>query len=247
MKTAARLAAALALGLALPAWAQEGADKARLDDFAVPQERADLRIEQLDDAAASLPAGEQLGSDRALAVPGPPQTGRAPMAQLSRPGETAPSQQLSDRAESRELAAGSVSSPNDSRPRASAPLVGSDSCDPQLDTEQLERCLRILELRAAEFSAPEAPRLSAEQALLAERGEDDERLASRSSTLRLRLAAGDPNAEFASNQELASIYLDRARTEPSPGAAQEPGETADASLAEVLQSLQIEVAGPASQ
>ena len=131
------------------------------------------------------------------------------MTQLSQTGETAPAQQVGSRGESRQLAAGSVSTPGDSRPQASAPLAGSDSCDPQLDTEQRERCLRIIERRAAEFSAPEAPQLSAEQALLAQRGDTEELLASQSSGLRLRLASGDPDPDLESNQELASIYLDR--------------------------------------
>ena len=246
MKSAARLAAILTLALALPALAQQDSDKARLDDFALPQDQAGPRIEQLGAAAQSLPAAESSDSDRQLAIPGPPAVERAPVAQLSQPGGSAPAQQVSDRGESRELAAGSVSSTGDSRPQASAPIAGSDSCDRQLDTEQLERCLRILETRAAEFSAPEAPQLSAEQALLAARGDDGDRLAARSSDLRLRLAAGDPDAEIASNQELASIYLDR--TQAQQGAStQQPAEPDDASLAEVLQTLQIDVAGAASQ
>ena len=240
MNRPARLAAAVALfALASPAGAQDGGDKARLDDFALPRDQAAPRVEQLGGAGSALPAAETPAGDRGVTIPGPPQVERAPVPQLSRPGEIAPAAQLSDRGESRELAAGSVSSHGDSRPQASAPILGSDSCDPQLDTEQRERCLRILERRAAEFSAPEAPRLSAEQVLLAERGDDGERLAATSSDLRLRLAAGDPDAESASNQELASIYLDRTRTQaPS---VQEEAALDEARLAEVLHRLQIDV------
>jgi len=245
MRPAARLAAAVSLGLAVPAGAQDDADKTRLDDFALPQEQAGARIEQLDTAAPSLPAAQTGAGDRELTIPGPPAADRTPVAQLSRSGETAPAQQVADRGESRDLVAGSVSSTGDSRPQASAPLAGSDSCDRQLDTEQLERCLRILETRAAEFSAPEAPRLSAEQALLAANGDDGDRLAARSSDMRLRLAAGDPDADISSNQELASIYLDRTAQPQAPGAEQ-PAEV-DPSLAEVLQTLQIDVAGLAGQ
>ena len=120
MKSAARLAAILTLALALPALAQQDSDKARLDDFALPQDQAGPRIEQLGAAAQSLPAAESSESDRQLAIPGPPAVERAPVAQLSQPGGSAPAQQVSDRGESRELAAGSVSSTGDSRPQASA-------------------------------------------------------------------------------------------------------------------------------
>ena len=61
-----------------------------------------------------------------------------------------------------------------------------DRCDPQLAQEALERCKRILELRAQEFNAPAPPQLSAEQQLLAEQRADDEQLG-RSSDTRLRL------------------------------------------------------------
>ena len=90
MKSAARLAAILTLALALPALAQQDSDKARLDDFALPQDQAGPRIEQLGAAAQSLPAAESGESDRQLAIPGPPVVERAPVAQLSRAGETAP-------------------------------------------------------------------------------------------------------------------------------------------------------------
>lgn len=243
MKHLAVLPVLLCLGFGWAAGAQDVADKARLDEFAPPAaEVAGLRIEQLDDAAASIDSSAGQALDRELTVPGPPQVERAPLPQLSQPGQTGPAQQqVSERGESRRLAAGSVSSSDDSRPQASAPLGGRDRCDPQLETQQLERCLRVLERRAAEFSAPEAPTLSAEQVLLAERGDDGERVAARSSDLRLRLAAGDPDAEIASNQELASIYLDRTRTETSPAAAEEPETPDEARLAAILQGLQIEL------
>ena len=240
MKLAAAFSALLALGLAVPASAQDEADKARLDDFAVPvSDASGPRIEQLGDRAEALTPLSQPASDHQLVVPGPAPADRAPVTQLSRPGETTPAQQLSERGESRQLAAGSVSSSADSRPRASAPLGGSDRCDPQLEGERLEECLRVLELRAEEFSAPEAPKLSAEQVLLAERGPGAERVAAQSSDLRLKLAAGDPDAEISSNQELASIYLDRARVQTPP-----PDDRAvpvDPRLAEILQGLQIEL------
>src|SRR5690606_123917 len=227
------LSAVVALGLASPAYAQDGVDKTRLDEFAIPvSDAAGPPIEQLGDRADSLTPLSQPAADHEVAVPGPAPAERAPVAQISRPGQDTPAQQLSERGEARQLAAGAVSSSSDSRPRATGPIGGSDRCDPQLESERFEECLRVLERRAAEFSAPEAPKLSAERVLLAERGSDSERLASRSSDLGLKLAAGDPDAEIASNQELASIYLDRARAEGHPIPAPEGSPTDEAKLAE---------------
>lgn len=243
MRLVPAFSAVVALGLALPAYAQDGADRARLDDFALPTDSAGPRIEQLGDRAESLTSLSPPAADHELVVPGLAQADRTPVTQISRPGQDTPAQQLSGRGESRQLAAGSVSSSGDSRPRASGPIGGSDRCDPQLETEQFEQCLRVLEQRAAEFDAPEAPKLSAEQVLLAERGYVDRRLGATSSDLRLRRAADDPNAESASNQELASIYLDRARTQGQPAPTQEDPRLDEARLAEVLQGLQIDVPG----
>lgn len=242
MRSAVILAVAL-LGLVLPAAAQDDADKVRLDDFDLPAAPAGPRIEQLGDGTESLRRAPPLIADHELSIPGPPAADRSPVSQLTQPGESGRSQQLSERGESRELATGSVSSPGDSRPQASAPLGGSDRCDPQLETEKFESCLRVLEQRATEFDAPEAPRLSAEQVLLAERGYSDERLAATSSDMRLRLAAGNPNAERASNQELASIYLDPSRAQGRPGPEPDDPRLDEAKLAEVLQGLQIELPG----
>jgi len=242
VRAAVRLATAIALAVAVPAGAQESADKARLDEFALPVDEAGRPIEQLGHDGERLPAAQVQANDRQLAVPGPPMEARLPMAQLSPPDDDGVTRQVNDKSDSRELRTASVSTSRDSRPQASIPLAGHDRCDAQLASEQLERCLHILEVRASEFSAPEAPQMSAEQALLAERGNSEERMASTSSDLRLRLASVDPNAEFASNQELASIYLDRSPSAPAAASEQQPVEEDDG-LAAVLQSLQIEVPG----
>lgn len=68
-----------------------------------------------------------------------------------------------------------------------------------------------------------------------------------SSDLRLRLASGDPDPEHDSNQELASIYLDGGRTQPQPGITDEPAEADDATMAEMLEGLQIDMPGAAGQ
>lgn len=239
--TRGALLASVALGLAVPAGAQEGGDKARLDDFAVPRADTGQAIEQVDATASRIGAEQALPSDRQLAVPGPAVPAREPMSQLSQPDQRGATRQVGDRGQSRNLAPSAVSSSQDSRPQPSAALAGEDRCDPQSEAERAE-CAQILERRAAEFQAAEPPRLSAEQVLLAGSEEDADSLATSSSRVRLRLAsANDPDADLQSNQELAAIYLRRTAGEPAPADA---GETAeDAGLAEVLQALQISLPG----
>jgi hypothetical protein len=241
MRTGAVLASVLALGLAAPAWAQDG-DRARLDDFAVPHVAVGAGIEQVDGAASRIAAEQATPSDRGLAVPGPAAPAREPLAQLSQRAEGGATRQLSDTSQSREVASGSVSTSQDSRPQPAAAIAGSDRCDPQAAAPQPE-CARILERRAAEFAAAEPPRLSAEQVLLAASEEDEDALAANSSRVRLRLASSNnPDADLQSNQELAAIYLRRASAEQQ----QQPDDsepTEDAGIAEVLQSLQISLPG----
>jgi hypothetical protein len=241
MKNQALLASALALGLAAPAWAQEGADRARLDEFAVPQVGSGSAIEQVDRGASRIGGEQATSNDRQLAVPGPARPAREPLPQLSRPDEGGATRQVSDPALSRDVAAGSVSSSRDSRPQATGALAGNDRCDPQARSGQ-PLCDRILERRAAEFAAAEPPRLSAEQVLLAASDEDEDALAASSSRVRLRLAStDDPDADLQSNQELAAIYLRRTSEQPQQPEDSEPAE--DAALAEVLRTLQISVPG----
>lgn len=241
MRSAPTILAGLTLALASPIAAQDRADKARLDDFALPKASSAEEVEQLGAREKSLAITGSSAGDRTVIVPGPVAGERAPVLQLSQPGQPTPTVQLSGREESRQLAVGSVSSPEDSKPRTSAPLGGSDKCDPQLDGERLNECLRVLELRAAEFSAPEAPRLSAEQALLARQGPDNGQLAQRSPTTRLRTAANDPDADIQSNQELATIYLSDARAAASAATEmqrqQEEATAAERGLMEILQQV----------
>ena len=237
----ALLVPVLALGLAAPAWAQDGADRARLDDFAVPNVEAGPAIEQVGRDASGIGADQAASHDRELAVPGPARAAPAPVPQLSRPEAGGATRQVSDPALSRDVVAGSVSSSRDSRPQPAATLAGHDRCDPQAEAEQPE-CARILERRAAEFAAAEPPRLSAEQVLLAESEENEGTLAANSSRVLLRLAStDDPDADLQSNQELAAIYLRRADEQPQRPAESE--QTADTALAEVLQTLQISMDG----
>jgi hypothetical protein len=121
-------------------------------------------------------------------------------------------------------------------------LGGQDHCDPELAREALERCRRILELRAQEFNAPAPPRLSAEQQLLAEQRSTDEQQSGPTPETRLRLASRDePDADLQSNQELAALYLAR-QQQSLPETAKRPEDeqaaAGDATLAQILNSLQ---------
>ena len=243
MNAGALLASAVALGLAAPAWAQGLGDRARLDDFAVPQAQAGSSIEQIGQAAEVIRAEAATPNDRQLTVPGPAAMPRQPLSQLSLPDEGGATRQLSETGQSRDLAAGSVSSSRDSRPQPTAALAGSDRCDPQAEADPAD-CARILERRAAEFDAVEPPRLSAEQVLLAESDAGEDRLGASSSRARVRLASSnDPDADLQSNQELAAIYLRRADTAPREPEDSGTAGIDDARLAEVLQTLQISMPG----
>lgn len=237
MKHLALPAAALLLGVALPAAAQERSDKTHLDDFAVPAADTGLAVQQLGrEGEAPVPATPQQ-SERQVAVPGPPPPERRAIAQVSAASGAGPAQQV-NAANSREVAADGISSPRDSRPGSVTRLSGEDRCDPGQEPERLTECQRILELRAAEFQAAEPPRLSAEQVLLAERGEDFELLATTESDLRVKLAGGtDPDPESRANQELAAIYLveqtgQHAEAPPAPVEPEIP-----AGVSELLESL----------
>lgn len=245
MIRAVRLAAlALLAGASAPAWAQTQANPARLDDFAVA-------------AAADDPSHvEQLGpaEDRVRGSPAPlertilrPQAAGSPgttLPQISTQGQAPEPTQLSKVGASLDETPAAVSSPADSRPQAVAHLGGHDRCDPQLAGEELARCQKILELRAQEFNAPAPPELSPEQRLLAEQRADDDHNR-RSAATRLRLASRDePDADLASNQELAALYLAR---QQAPSAVAKPPEeeqpVADATLAQILQGLQVQTGG----
>jgi hypothetical protein len=244
MTRSARLAASLLLASAsAPVWAQ--ADPARLDDFAVaaPTDNAS-RVEQLSPARDAV-AGSPRPHERTIAPAGPPAPPSAALPQISAPGQAAEPVQLSRPGSRPDEGRAAVSSTADSRPQGVTRIQGHDRCDPQLAKEELARCQRILELRAQEFSAPQAPKLSAEQQLLAERRAAEEREAG-SLAGRLRLASRDePDADLQSNQELASIYLERSRP-PAPDTsapADDQKAATNATQAQILEALQVQTGG----
>jgi hypothetical protein len=227
---------------ATAAAAQLADDRARLDDFAVPQPAQTARIDQLSPAAAPIPPVSQ-PHDRSLAVPERTGSSSEMPRQVSQQDDNRRTVQVSNPDQSRNRTV-SVSSTAESGPGGVVRLGGKDRCDPQLDKRQLAECLRILELRADEFNAPAPPQLSAEQKLLIEQRMRDEELADRSASFRIRLATmAEPDADLTSNQELASIYLDNL-----PGAAPPPPEPqappVPADLGEALKGLGIDPGTP---
>jgi hypothetical protein len=226
--------------------AQSQGDPVRLDDFAVAAQHDDpSHIDQLAPGGGPV-SGSPAPRERAVApaeVSAPPS---AALAQISTHGQAPEPAQLSRPGSRPDESRAAVSTTADSRPQGVTRLQGQDRCDPQLAREDLVRCQRILELRAQEFHAPAPPKLSAEQQLLAEQraGERQERGSLQHS---LRLASGDePDADLKSNQELASIYLDRQRPAtdtPAPDASQQPDAATDAKLAQILEALQLPAGG----
>lgn len=239
----AGLASVLLAHILLGAAPVSAQDRARLDDFALPASEQATAIEQLPSAGPLPPAQRR---DRSLAVPAPPAAAPRPLDQLtSAEAEAVAPNQLAGSAASRTLEPAAVSSSADSSPRGVQRIGGRDRCDPRLDEDTRADCLRILELRAAEFQATEAPQLSAEQKLLAEEQRTDERYAP-SNALRLRLASSqDPDAELSSNQEIAAIYLagEEAPASGAPGLPTEPG-IPTGELIEALQAVQQGAAQP---
>ncbi|MEX0343213.1 MAG: hypothetical protein AB3N06_11540 [Erythrobacter sp.] len=207
----------------------------RLDEFAVVQGDDNLGVDQLSSGAEAIILQPQ-PDDRS--VSGSSSSPRTPLgpAQLSGFDRDPVQAQLDDNTDPTGPIPDAGSTPADSRPQAVVRLRGADRCDPQLSGRDLERCLKILELRADEFSLPSPPRLSAEQALLA--GQSDDALApARGDRNPLRSATvKEPDARLDSNQELASIFL----AIPAPTSGQETDEITDdaATLADIIVAVQ---------
>jgi hypothetical protein len=242
---AARLAAAALLaGLSGPLAAQARGDPVHLDDFAVGKQGDDtLRVEQLETDGKQV-GGSSQPRDRAVAAAEPAAPPATALPQLSAEGQSPRQTQISNPGGAPDESAAAVSSTAQSRPQGVARLGGRDRCDPQLPAAERERCQRILELRAQEFNAPAPPELSPEQKLLAEQRTDDEGSAGRSTVTRLRLASrDDPDANLQSNQELAALYLGKQAPPAQPQSPAQPTPEGDASLAQILETLQVATSG----
>lgn len=229
---------ALSFGMAA-AGAQD--TRVRLDDLAIPQTGAAGPLEQVTRREPAAPTTEP--PDRAILQPERPRG--APVTASQQVAPTAPGgsvSQVTNRAQSRTALTGARADPLASRPGGVQRIGGQDRCDPQLATGAYRECLRILERRAGDFSAPQPTPLSPEQRLLVGQRDGAQGRGAAPSARSIRQAAGiDPDADLASNQELASVYLGKGEIGELPAAA-DAGK--DAGVAQILQILGVETPTP---
>jgi hypothetical protein len=233
------LLALTAAAVAVTASAQDPGAKTRLDEFALPRAKADASVAQIArEGEVLLPEQPR---DRAIASPPSPPAADAPLRQIAHPGEAPAATHLGPAQAPSAAGAPALSARAESKPGPVARLAGDDQCDPQRRTTpaELARCRRILELRAAEFSATAAPVLSAEQVLLAEQLQPDDMRIDRVGGM--PRGKGTENADERSNQELAAA-LRQPVPAPPPREPEDTGAT-DASLAQVLQGLIVQMGG----
>ena len=184
--------------------------RVELEEFAVPNEASNARaIGQISDTQADRVGSGPGASDRDVILP-QDRTGQdVAVTQVPRQaGDVVPPQVSRNGAEARRVDPAALSSPEQSAPGGVTRLSGRDRCDPQADQSLYRACVRVIERRSAEFGAPSAPVLSAEEALLAQRRADDEDPATLTLEQRIRRASQSvPDAELSTNQELASLVL----------------------------------------
>lgn len=187
--------------------------RVELEDFAVRptpstgSSNGDPGIDQIGAASSEKVAPAPVGRDRAVASSQNRSSPDVGMVQVPR-SEGQPTQIVREEGEGRRIDPDALSSPDQSAPQAVTVLGGQDRCDPQADQSLYRACLRIIERRAAEYAAPTAPKLSPEEALLAQRRADDEDSGTLTIEQRIRRASQNaPDAELSSNQELASLIL----------------------------------------
>lgn len=239
MIRARTIIAALAITAALPSLAQENERKARLDEFAGPVDDAGVAVNQVNDGSRGILKNQP--GDRAILSP--PHSPPVPVAsaQLSGLGEPSNPAQLSPLGDRNPQALPPLSQRSEGRPGTVVRLQGQDRCDPQdADYARREACRRIIELRAGEYSATEAPKLSVEQSLLAQQFRPDPRsLAGSTGQERQARPGTDPDEQMA--QELA--FLTAATDQPVEPSTEIPG---DANLADAIRGVLVEmgVTGP---
>lgn len=211
------LAAALGL-IGATASAQDNAAKARLDEFAAPASAPGITAEQVSVPPASDTVTVNQKVDRVIDGAQAARTGRTSATeQVEEPTPYAPVRQVAPLGDRGAQAAEPLSQREQGRPQGTERLAGADRCDPQARTaEAIALCKRIIELRAREYSAPEAPRLSAEQELLARQSP------SSGGTL-ANLAGNDrapTNADDRAAQELGFFALSDSAQTPPPAEEQ---------------------------
>lgn len=230
---------AAAFGLAgTTAPAQDNADKARLDEFAAPTSAKGITAEQVSSPSATGTVAVDQRVDRSIGSAQSAPANRASTAeQVAPPVPYAPVRQVSPAGDRQAQAAAPLSRREEGRPQGTERLDGADRCDPQArSVEAIALCKRVIELRAREYSATEAPRLSAEQELLARQSSSStEALANLDAIER-----APTNADERAAQELGFLTLsDRAQ---APAPEEEP--PTDSGLSEALKGILVQMGVP---
>ena len=223
---------------------QDAHERVHLDGFDVPQQPV-ARQSEIDQLDMSIAAASRAIPDqgRTVIVQNVSQKVEGSITQLSQSDEGAPPAQLSEAGQFRDTGLAAISDSSQSRPRGDNSVEGVDRCEQQPGQPLATQCAQILERRANEFAATEAPVMSPEQVLLAEHADEAGVLAQQSSDFRLALARGDPRAELLSNQELASISLAQGVNDGPRSVSAE--EAPLDQMAEILEAIQIGInAGP---
>lgn len=191
-----------------PLVAQDFGDKVHLDDFAVESAGDEItEMTQVGDAPA-LDQSAVMRSDREVSVTAlsSGNSKNADLQQLGEPKHAGVPEQIVRAGAERGKTVAPISSPKDSKPEPATRMTGPDACDPHsVSARRDPRCRRILELRSSEFHAPEAPKLSAEQELLAEQETRARKIATYPARSRELFA----NPDDISTQELAATAMER--------------------------------------
>lgn len=232
----------LAAAWCAPTLAQVNSEKARLDDFAVAPAEEKVGVGQVTAEAASVTVEQRV--ERSIVTPPAMQTSsrNERTEQLGKKDDKGPVVQLAPVGERVTTAAAPLSRREDGRPTGAERIAGTDRCDPQVGSAQVRaECRRILELRAAEFSATEAPRLSAEQELLARQTpRSGTSLATDFTVDRADKSLFD--ADERNSQELGFITLNQS---PSSTDTQIPGDAAGTgALSDAVKSVLVQIGIP---
>lgn len=230
--------ASVALASGAAGAAQERSDKVRIDEFApAAQAQPTTTLGQIATSERTTATEQQL--DRTVATAQPHRTPASQAVVQVGAGTTpAPLTQVAPASDRSPFAGPAISRREDGKPTGTAALGGADRCDPRAqDAAERALCRRILELRAREFTATEAPVLSPEQQLLAQ-----QQVAGASISEAGTYARVAENADDRLSQELGFLAL----SEPVPAdRSASPSDTpANDSLLEALKGVLVQMGVP---
>lgn len=204
-------------------------ERVRLDDFAVPRSR-ERRSPDVDQVAPPIRSRKRVAP---LSAPPAPQSGLVEQLEGGQgAGQGTGPEQVTSPGSGTRQPIPAIASTSDSKPGSAQRIAGEDECDPRSGSaRQSERCKHILEHRAAEFNAPEAPVLTAEEELLIAQQPVDPSLDKAVQGLS-RLDPSD--ADSRSNQELAAIVLEQQQPVLDVSSSPAPDSQAPISLDQAL-------------